>query len=249
MIIKSISFKNFRQFRDEKTIDFLNDSSSNNVTVFLGDNSHGKSTLIQAFIWAIYNKEKLDLEYPDDILNKDTLSHLQPRETADVFVKVVLLHGGVEYTFLREQKYLCKDPKVVKRLEDCDKYEIWYVENGQTIRSKEPIATREKILPEDLAGYFFFDGEHIKKLNDKKNLKHSIAKLLGLLPLQNAVRDLEKVYSSIESSLPRGDSNIAAATRKKMKPKPLLILILHNTITWTAHYRGLKKNLKKASRH
>ena len=60
MIIKSISFKNFRQFRDEKTIDFLNDSSSNNVTVFLGDNSHGKSTLIQAFIWAIYNKEKLE---------------------------------------------------------------------------------------------------------------------------------------------------------------------------------------------
>lgn len=239
MIIKSISFKNFRQFRDEKTIDFLNDSSSNNVTVFLGDNSHGKSTLIQAFIWAIYNKEKLDLEYPDDILNKDTLSHLQPRETADVFVKVVLLHGGVEYTFLREQKYLCKDPKVVKRLEDCDKYEIWYVENGQTIRSKEPVATREKILPEDLAGYFFFDGEHIKKLNDKKNLKQSIAKLLGLLPLQNAVRDLEKVYSSIESSLPRGDGNIAAATRKKNEAEAALD-------SYTTQYNHLDSALQRA---
>lgn len=212
MIIKSITLENFRQYKDRTTIQFAS-GKERNVTVFTGDNSHGKSTLIQAFIWTIYNQDKLELDFPEDILNKDTLKHMNIRDTAKVSVEIVLIHGGIEYTFLRAESYVCTDLKKVKPMDRGHEYSVWYTDNNQKIRSKEEITIREKILPEDLAGYFFFDGEHIKKLNQKKNLRRSIAKLLGLLPLQNAVKHLSKVSENINRTIPRdGNDNLKIAT-------------------------------------
>ncbi len=221
MIIKSISLENFRQYKDPVTIEFSN-STDKNVTVFLGDNSNGKSTLIQAFIWTIYNKEKLDLQFPDDVLNKETLSGLFYGGIATVSVKIILVHGGVEYIFFREQTYKCTEIGRAKL--DKDTYKVWYVEGGETIPSSSPGVTRDKILPEDLAEFFFFDGEHIKKLSEKKNLKKSISKLLGLLPLQNAVKDLGKVVISLEQSMPSDEDE---AMRKAIKERDMAISSLH----------------------
>ncbi len=215
MIIKSITLTNFRQYKGPITVNF-SDESDKKVTVFIGDNSNGKSTLIQAFIWAIYNKEKLDLQFSSDVLNKDTLSHMYSGDVENVSVEVHLIHGGIEYIFLREQKYKCVDVGRVKKEDDT--YKVWYIENGQTVRSSNPEVTKDKVLPEDLAEYFFFDGEHIKNLNEKKNLKKSLAKLLGLLPLQNAVNDLNKVVINIGQSIPMdGNTKLSSAIREEKR--------------------------------
>ena len=48
MIIKSITLNNFRQFKGKQKLAFSSDSSKN-VTVLLGDNTFGKTTILQAF--------------------------------------------------------------------------------------------------------------------------------------------------------------------------------------------------------
>jgi DNA sulfur modification protein DndD len=58
MLIKSLRMVNFRQFKGDVHINFSCDKNKN-VTVILGDNTFGKTTLLQAFNWCLYNEVKL----------------------------------------------------------------------------------------------------------------------------------------------------------------------------------------------
>lgn len=53
MLIKTLRMKNFRQFKGTTEINFSCDAEKN-VTVILGDNTFGKTTLLQAFNWCLY---------------------------------------------------------------------------------------------------------------------------------------------------------------------------------------------------
>ena len=53
MLIKSLKMQNFRQFKGITAVDFSCDPEQN-VTIILGDNTFGKTTLLQAFNWCFY---------------------------------------------------------------------------------------------------------------------------------------------------------------------------------------------------
>ena len=59
MIIKSITLKNFRQYQDAK-IEFSTDPEKN-ITIIMGDNGTGKTTLAQAFQWALYGTTEFQI--------------------------------------------------------------------------------------------------------------------------------------------------------------------------------------------
>ena len=63
MLLKSLKVKDFRQFKGEQTIMFANDLQKN-VTVIMGDNGTGKTTLAQAFTWCLYG----ETDFEDKIL-------------------------------------------------------------------------------------------------------------------------------------------------------------------------------------
>ena len=50
MLIKTLRMENFRQFKGTTSVSFSVDPKQN-VTVILGDNTFGKTTLLQAFNW------------------------------------------------------------------------------------------------------------------------------------------------------------------------------------------------------
>ena len=54
MKILDITLQNFRVFSDAK-IEFATDPTRN-VTIVLGNNGSGKTTIAQAFRWCLYNK-------------------------------------------------------------------------------------------------------------------------------------------------------------------------------------------------
>ena len=67
MLIKTLRMENFRQFRGTTKVDFSCDPNKN-VTIILGDNTFGKTTLLQAFNWCFYGKVNFD-QRPDFLLN------------------------------------------------------------------------------------------------------------------------------------------------------------------------------------
>ena len=67
MLIKSLRYKNFRQFKGENQSTFSCDPQKN-VTIILGDNTFGKTTLLQMFNWCFYDKAICN-DNPDFLLN------------------------------------------------------------------------------------------------------------------------------------------------------------------------------------
>ena len=57
MIINKLEMFNFRQYVGHQTVTFSTDKHKN-VTVLVGINTSGKTTLVRAFEWCLYGKKK-----------------------------------------------------------------------------------------------------------------------------------------------------------------------------------------------
>ena len=69
MLIKTLRMENFRQFKGTTQLEF-SCNPEQNVTIILGDNTFGKTTLLQSFNWCFYGKALFNDE-PDFLLNKE----------------------------------------------------------------------------------------------------------------------------------------------------------------------------------
>ena len=78
MLIKTLRMENFRQFRGTTKVDFSCDPNKN-VTIILGDNTFGKTTLLQAFNWCFYGKVNFD-QRPDFLLNYELSEEMRNGE-------------------------------------------------------------------------------------------------------------------------------------------------------------------------
>ena len=102
MIIKKIKLNNFRQFKDEHIIEFSTDKEKN-VSVILGSNTCGKTTIVGAFIWCLYGENTL--KEPKILLNNIVANNLQAYSSKEVSVEVTLQHENNEYIILRTQRW------------------------------------------------------------------------------------------------------------------------------------------------
>lgn len=61
MQLLNIKIRNFRQYKD---VDLeLAYGEGNKLTVILGENGYGKTTLIRAFVWCLYGKILLKTKF------------------------------------------------------------------------------------------------------------------------------------------------------------------------------------------
>lgn len=246
MLIKSLRYKNFRQFKGEKQIDFSCDPQKN-VTIILGDNTFGKTTLLQMFNWCFYNKADFN-DNPDFLLNLELASAMyNGDEPIEVFVEIILEHQGKEYTIKRKQDYL----KVKGSVQHSNsKLKVTYKElaTGKTefIKKDEDMkSVINLILPEDLSGYFFFDTERVQNVAKRKDLSTSVKGLLGLTVLDNAMQHLGKeeskttVIGSFYEDLKKNDDSKSEEALRE----------IHNAEEVSNYYQKIKDNAEKQIGH
>lgn len=196
MLIDSITLRNFRQYKGMNTIKFSTDGNKN-VTVIIGENTCGKTTLVQSFIWCLYGH----VDFKDKvILNaevKDELSDSTAGSVKEAAVMVRLEHNGIFYIIERTEKFILGDNKRVTSNQRFKIYEIDSYGNTTPLESENYDATISDILPENLSNYFFFWGERIEKLSEKKELSGAVKQFLGLDTIDAAIKHLTKVVSKL----------------------------------------------------
>lgn len=192
MLIKSLRMLNFRQFIGETYVEFSVDPEKN-VTVILGNNTFGKTTLLQAFNWCFYEKV-LFSDNPDDLLNYEVASKMYPDQEEKVEVEITLLHDGREYVVTRTQ-FLTKKYNGFNKRTFAKIVYTHKEEKGKTVPKTIEAPNEIKklintILPEDLSKYFFFDTERVNSISTKKDVADAVKGLLGLSALDNAIKHL-----------------------------------------------------------
>lgn len=213
MRLQSIELTNFRQFKDEK-IQFAIDKNQN-VTLIMGDNGSGKTSLAQAFFWCFYGTNS----FQDKILlNRFVANNMIPNQKEMVCVRVYLEHKQEEYCVVRQQEYTkqyndsLKPQNSILAISKKDKNgnRMW-LGTGKTesLKNIELTNTINDIMPQDLSKYFFFDGEKIETLSKEissgrksNNFVEAVNSLTGLKATRNALNHLnQKLKGSVIGKL------------------------------------------------
>ena len=180
---------NFFRFNGTKTIQFSTDTEKN-VTVIRGENGTGKTTLLNAFYWCFYG----DITPPlteDKILN-DLAFHLLPEGgKTEAGIEIRFADKTSEYVAKRVKRYMKKNGS---RLFLDDDFSVFKVQPNGNHDSVETKNFFSHIIPKDLRGFFFFDGERIDrlaKIEGQEEIKKAILDILGLTNIESALDHID----------------------------------------------------------
>jgi len=181
MLLKKLKVVNFRQFYSDSTdIEFSTDPDKN-ITLIHGENGVGKTTLLNAILWCLYEKLTHDFE------RREELICLQSLKEGNKSCRVEL---NFEY---EDKQYLAQ-----RSLQNTHQshFKLFEVTDSNYSEVPNPKAFINSILPDDMAEYFFFHGEGISNINAKKSgekFKRAIRDILGFRLAETAIGDLKEV--------------------------------------------------------
>ncbi len=196
MIFEQLTLCDFRQFSGRQQIRFAT-GNRQNVTVIHGFNGAGKTALLNAFTWVLYNDFSPDFEASDRLENEAAFAALQPGERLRTSVEVVFRDSGRKYTAERFIE-VEKDENGTRRIVTPTSVSLLFVdESGEQVEEKgprNPDETLQRMLPKRLCPFFFFNGERIERLASPKayqEIAEGVRTLLDIELFDRAVSHLE----------------------------------------------------------
>ena len=177
------------RYKGVNTIEFSCDPEKN-VTVVLGDNTVGKTTIAQAFRWGLYgaiNMERGKSAEDYQLLNNDVLAFMDANSKASVSVRIVAADEEKQYTICRKTIYSRNFPQMIgKEFQKKISMKISEVNDPNIVTEVDAEQVEfliNELFPKNLSHYFLFDGE---RWNDvtingvRENIKESVHSLTGL---------------------------------------------------------------------
>jgi DNA sulfur modification protein DndD len=200
MIIKSIELFNFRQYFGKQKIEF-SQSASKNITVIHGENGSGKTALLNAFNWCLYQEN--DLPNPEKIVNEQAITNANNGEKVKAYIQIEFKQEGIDYIIKRsvqiekinETKLIYKEPEVSLLTIDS---------TGNCLEENNVQNRIDQLLPNELRTYFFFDGERIDNLSKEegsKDIKSAVKLIMGLEILERSMLHTEAARKKFRSDL------------------------------------------------
>ena len=185
--------------------------------MFYGENMRGKTTLLNAFRFALFGKilgrGRRAVSFHDMVNWEARSDGVQSFE-----VRLNLTHAGANYRLTRT----CRPKSGAETSASHGDYETnYYLERGGHILPPQQAALElERILPEQIARFFLFDGELLQEYEDLLHddtdmgpkISQAIERILGL-PTLTRSRD------SLKAALDRAEERVALAAQRDQKTR------------------------------
>ncbi|MCP1727617.1 DNA sulfur modification protein DndD [Natronospira proteinivora] len=187
MKIRSIKIEDWRQFYGEQSL-CLSTSDKKNVTLIHAANGVGKTTILNAILWCFYETTTSRFEKAKSLINNEAVKERKKKAS----IEVELMHADAQFRILRrvlDKRGSGAGPRFKK---DWD-FSAYAVENGISRALDAPKSFINSVVPEEMAPYFFFDGEAAETFSaegDKKATEEAIKNILGCNLLEDAIKDL-----------------------------------------------------------
>ncbi|MEH1816935.1 MAG: AAA family ATPase [Nostoc sp.] len=220
MKLTSIKLCNFRSFYGTTPEMLLAGGDAQNTTIIHGNNGSGKTSLLNAFTWVLYDKFSAAFASIEQLVNKRAIAEAQKGQTVECWVEIGWEHEGKRYRVKRA----CRGYKNEGDF-DAGKTQLtmWVgADDGKwNIPTQQPDDIINQILPATLHQYFFFDGERIEEIvrSDKKaEIAEATKIFLGVEVINRSIKHLGDAKKTLENELKAiGDSEIKQLLRQQEK--------------------------------
>ena len=225
MKLSTLQLHNFRQFYGTSPLIHFA-SEEQNVTVIHGINGSGKTALLNAFTWVLYEEYTRGFQLQDQLVNKRAIREARVGEAVECWVEIRFENNNRKYQLKRSAEIVKKNNGEWSPQESLGVTLQWSNKQGvwrETHNIKEVEDAIGRVLPNDLHSYFFFDGERIERivLPDQKehtDLAGATKKLLGLEVLKRGINHLNNARRDFEKELRQiDDTKIQNLLEKKDK--------------------------------
>jgi DNA sulfur modification protein DndD len=189
--LHKIKLHHFRQFYGKHEFTFAIEPERN-VTLLHAENGVGKTTLLNAVLWAFYGETTKKFEQRQKIVNFEALAEQKKVATVEVHFE----HDGQQYIVQRE--YVHKSETNGE-----NRVTSHRIENGNLV-SVPAMTLTNSVVPFEMAKYFFFDGEAAETFSAETNYKavgKAIRDMLGCSVAQAAIDDLNYAIKGIEEDI------------------------------------------------
>lgn len=201
MKIFSTILENYRQYKGMIRIDFA--TGKENITIIQGDNGSGKSNIMNAVVWCLFNDEifrsKNNEGRPE--INESVMASLNTNETANASVSVILGEEKPELEFIRTITYLKSATGEAEYMGGEFKgYQIKSTGHDQIADPEWEVSKR--FIPKDLRSFFFFDGEKMDQyFEDTSSVKSNVERISQIDVLDDVIKTLNSTIRAIEKEI------------------------------------------------
>ncbi|MCF2146624.1 AAA family ATPase [Desmonostoc muscorum LEGE 12446] len=203
MKLTSIKLCNFRSFYGTTPEMILAGGDAQNTTIIHGNNGSGKTSLLNAFTWVLYEKFSAAFASTEQLVNKRAIAETQRGQAVECWVEIGWEHEGKRYRVKRA----CRGYKNESEFEAGKTQLTMWVggDDGKwNIPNQQPDDIINQILPATLHQYFFFDGERIEEIvrSDKKaEIAEATKIFLGVEVINRSIRHLGDAKKTLENEL------------------------------------------------
>jgi DNA sulfur modification protein DndD len=186
MRLLKLTLDNFRVFYGTQQLDLEVTEAKPAILIF-GMNGAGKTTLLNAFAWALYGTFSDDVEHQERIINDHAWTQTAFGSVVGASVKVEFEHEGLLFTVLRT---VSTTKNTEEQVELTPKLIVTESEHGVSTTVTNGQDRIQKILPEGLRQFFFFNGERMERMftGDRTDeVKQAIKTLMGLEEIERAI--------------------------------------------------------------
>ncbi|MEH2197617.1 AAA family ATPase [Nostoc sp.] len=220
MKLTSIKLCNFRSFYGTTPEMLLAGGDAQNTTIIHGNNGSGKTSLLNAFTWVLYEKFSAAFASIEQLVNKRAIAEAQKGQVVECWVEIGWEHEGKRYRVKRA----CRGYKNENDF-DAGKTQLTMWVGGDDGKWNIPTQQSDdiinQILPATLHQYFFFDGERIEEIvrSDKKaEIAEATKIFLGVEVINRSIRHLGDAKKTLENELKAiGDSETKQLLRQQEK--------------------------------
>ena len=203
MKLISLQLANFRQFYG-KTPLIRFAAGERNTTVIHGNNGAGKTALLNAFTWVLYQRFTAAFAAPEMLINKRAIAEAKVGQKVECWVELQFASNHQSYQIKRKH-YGIKEPDNQLASLETKLFMLVAGDDGKWYPPVEPAEeVVEQILPSSLHQYFFFDGERIDNFfrqHSNNNIAEDTKELLGVKVLDRSIEHLKKAKKSLQSEL------------------------------------------------
>ncbi|MDH6060000.1 AAA family ATPase [Chrysosporum bergii ANA360D] len=203
MKLTSIKLCNFRSFYGTTPEINLSVGDIRNTTIIHGNNGSGKTSLLNAFTWVLYEKFSAAFASAEQLVNKRSIAEAKKGQGVECWAEVAWEHEGKRYRVRRSSRVYKNDSDF-----EAGKTELrmWIVkDDGEwSIPLQQPDDIINQILPANLHQYFFFDGERIEEIvrcDKKTEIAEATKIFLGVEVINRSIRHLGEAKKSLENEL------------------------------------------------